>query len=458
MSGKPNILFICADQHRRDCVGYANAYPVKTPNIDRIAREGIVFSRAYTPNPICVPARRSLVCGQRPESFGTLCNDDQGVPMLPFTSERYSWARALQAAGYKNGYVGEWHVSPEEPTAFGYDDYVSKPSLSAPIAAEYPAAYEHGFFGDVCPAPVEKSLTHRAADAAIGMIDKYGSSPWQLRLNFTDPHLPCRPSEPFASMYESVPKWAAFDDTLENKPFMQRQMLLNWNNAGRGWAEFERMVKLYYGMISQIDDAVGKVLNYLKKIGQYDNTLIIYTSDHGDMTGERRMLDKHYVMYDSLARVPLCMRLPGGEHAGATVDDIVIHSLDLPPTLLEFCGLDVPKDLPGRSLMPYLRGEKVENLPEYALVTYNGQQFGLYTQRMITDKRYKYVWNCSDTDELYDTEEDPAELCNLIDDPAYAGQLQTLRRALVGELDRARDYTMRSPWLREQLLYGRKAK
>ena len=241
------------------------------------------------------------------------------------------------------------------------------------------------------------------------MIDKYGSSPWQLRLNFTDPHLPCRPSEPFASMYESVPKWAAFDDTLENKPFMQRQMLLNWNNAGRGWAEFERMVKLYYGMISQIDDAVGKVLNYLKKIGQYDNTLIIYTSDHGDMTGERRMLDKHYVMYDSLARVPLCMRLPGGEHAGATVDDIVIHSLDLPPTLLEFCGLDVPKDLPGRSLMPYLaRGEGRK--PAETRFPPNGQQFGL-TLSGFNGIKDKYI-GIAPTQTSCTNGGRPGELCN----------------------------------------------
>lgn len=448
-----NILFICADQHRRDCVGYSKRYPVKTPNIDRIANEGIRFDRAYTPNPICVPARRSMMCCQRPEAFGTLCNDDQGIPMLPFTSKSFSWARCVKEKGYYNGYIGEWHVShDEDPTAFGYDRYVSTGQLMK-YYADYPSDTSHGFFGDVSAVPFEKSRTHMAAEYAVEMMKEAGERPWHIRLNFTDPHLPCRPSEPFASMYPEVPKWEAFDDNFENKPFMQRQMLLNWNNKDRPWEDYCRMVKLYYGMITQMDDAVGRVLAYLDSTGQYENTLIIYTSDHGDMTGERRMLDKHYIMYDSVVRVPLCMKLPGGPLG--RVCDQPVYNMDIGPTVLDFLGCEIPPGLHGKSLLGAARGEDIGR--EYALVTYNGQQFGLYTQRMICDGKYKYVWNPSDKDELYNTENDPGELCNLIDDEKEAKELSRLRLAMIDELCKVNDYTMRSPWLIDQLKYGRKA-
>lgn len=458
MSSKKNILLICADQHRQDCVGYAKGYPVKTPNIDRIANEGIRFNRAYTPNPICVPARRSLICSKRPESFGTLCNDDQGIPMLPFTSSAFSWARELQRAGYYNGYIGEWHVSHSEtPQSFGYDDYVPVSALTSEYG-KYPSDTSHGFFGDASAVPLECSRTHKAADEAIRMMKDAKDRPWHIRLNFTDPHLPCRPSEPFASMYPEVPKWAAFDDDLKNKPFMQRQMLYNWNNADRPWEDYERMVKLYYGMISQLDDAVGKVLSYLESVGEYENTLVIYTSDHGDMTGERRMLDKHYIMYDSVVRVPFCMRVPKLE-GGIEVNEPVYSMLDLGPTLLEYAGCETPEGLHGKSLLPYMEGKEPLEKRKYALVTYNGQQFGLYTQRMICDTEYKYVWNLSDKDELYNTKSDPAELYNLAssEDPEVKEILSRMRKDMIAELDAVQDYTMRSPWLRDQLLYNRKA-
>ena len=448
---KYNILFICSDQQRRDCLGYTGRYPVKTPNIDRLASEGVDFSLAYTPNPICVPARRSMVCGKRPEHVGTLYNYDQGIPSIPFGEENYSWSRDLSAAGYKCGYVGAWHVSDSPATSFGYDDYIP----TAALGVRDTTKYENGFFGDPCDLPYEQSETHRAADAAIGLMEKYGGEPFQIRVNFQAPHLPCRPSEPFASMYPDAPLWDAFDDDLSGKPFMQRQMVLNWNNADTPDEKFRRTVSLYYGMITQTDDAIGRMLSYLDATGRSENTVVIYTSDHGDMCGERRMLDKHYVMYESVARVPLIIKMPGG--ARRTVSDPVINALDIVPTLLDICGLPKPDGLEGESLYPYLTGSRPEKTRKYALSTYNGQQFGLYTQRMITDGRVKYVWNCSDKDELYYLDGDPAELCNRVDDPSCAELLLKLRRDMVKELTDADDYTMRSPWLRDTLYNGRKA-
>ncbi len=446
-----NILFICVDQQRRDCLGYTNGYPVKTPNIDRLASEGVDFEQSYTPNPICVPARRSMICGRRPEQAGTLYNYDQGIPSVPFSPDNYSWSRDFQAAGYKCGYIGTWHVSELPPTEFGYDDYISINDLECKDTT----VYKNGWFGDVCELPVKRSRTHRTADKAIELMKKYGGG-FQIRVNFSEPHLPCRPTEPFASMYKDVPLWRAFDDGLKNKPFMQRQMVLNWNNADTDIEKFKRLQRFYFGMISQIDDAIGRILSYLDESGLSEDTVVIYTSDHGDMCGERRMLDKHYIMYDSVVKTPFIIRYPGAPHK--TVSDPVINALDIVPTLLDICGLHKPEGLQGVSLMPYLTGKQPEKIRKYALVTYNGQQFGLYTQRMITNGHIKYVWNCSDMDELYFIDSDPDELINRANDEEQKELLLKLRRDLAAELKEADDYTMRSPWLYDTLYNGRKAK
>ncbi len=455
---KPNILFISCDQQRWDCLGFNGRYPVKTPNIDLLAAEGICFDQSYTPLPTCAPARQALVCGKRPESFGALCNFDQGIPVSSLGKDAYSWARDLQNAGYRTGYIGNWHVSPTlTPLDFGYETYIPTWKFVQKQQELYPdLRYQKGFYGEVSPYPIEHAVTHLAADRAIEMIDAYREEPWHIKLDYVEPHLPCRPSEPFASMYEKVPKWTSFDDSLEEKPYMHRQMLRNWDTQNMTWEDMKETVRLYYGYISQADDAIGKVIRHLKEIGQLDNTVVIYTADHGDMCCDRHMMDKHYIMYDSVTRVPLVIRYPALIKEGRRCDTPITNMLDLVPTILELAGLPVPEGLDAVTLTPYLRGEEHPTPRKYALCTYNGQQFGLYTQRMIRDRRWKYVWNPSDIDELYDTEADPAELHNLIYDPAYAETRKQLRRDMVKELDAVGDYTMKSYWLREILENDRK--
>ncbi len=458
---KPNLLFISCDQQRWDCLGFNGVYPVKTPNIDRLACEGISFDNSYTPLPTCCPARQALLCGKRPERFGALWNFDQGTPIGSVTADAFSWARSLNEMGYRTGYVGKWHVSPTlTPLDFGYEDYVSDAALRAYQRKKHPEhSFKSGFFGEVSPYPYEDSPTHRNAAEVIDLIEKYGDEPWHIKMDFPEPHLPCRPSEPFASMYKSVPKWNAFDDSLVNKPFIQRQMRLNWDTERLGWDELHETARLYYGYISQIDDAIGRVIKHLEDKGMLDNTIIIYTADHGDLCGDRKMMDKHYVMYDEVVRVPLVIRYPhlikGGIHCKA----LVTNMLDLVPTILELVGAPVPCDLDGISLMEYFKDEKRESLRKYALVTYNGQQFGLYTQRMIRNEKYKYVWNPTDMDELYDMENDPYELENLSGKEEYQELLKQLRLDLLNELDAVDDCTApKSYWLRDQLQYNRKAR
>jgi len=459
---KPNILFISTDQQRWDCLGFNDRYPVKTPNIDRLAAEGIRFDQSYTPLPTCCPARQSLICGKRPESFGGLWNYDQGTPVGVLTPDAFSWARELHKDGYHTGYVGKWHVSPtHSPLDFGYEDYISDKTFHRLQAERNPDKHFKRstgwwFMGETSPYPLEDSPTHQTAAAVIELMEKYGDQPWHIKFDMEEPHLPCRPCEPFASMYDDVPMWTTFDDPLENKPYIQKQMRYNWNVQDMTWEDCKEMVKRYYGFVSQVDDAIGKVLAYMERKGLLDNTLIIYTADHGDLCGDRGMIDKHYIMYDSVVHVPLVIRYPRMIQPGSCCEEMVTNMLDLVPTILEFAGLPVPEDLHAVSLMPYLQGKPHPNPRKYALTTYNGQQFGLYSQRMIRDHKWKYVFNPADTDELYDMENDPDELKNLVHEPACAQTLRLLRLELVRELEQVDDCLIYSIFMKDILVNNRK--
>lgn len=456
---KPNILFISCDQQRWDCLGFNDRYPVRTPNLDRIAAEGICFDNSYTPLPTCCPARQALLCGKRPERFGALWNFDQGIPVGSIPADAFSWARSLADAGYRNGWVGKWHVSPTyTPLDFGYEDYIPEQTLAAYQRKKHPElSYRKGFFGEVSPYPVEDSPTHRNAAEVISLIDRYGDEPWHIKMDFPEPHLPCRPCESFASMYRDVPPWASFDDPLTDKPYIQRQMRLNWGTDSMTWEDFRETVRLYYGYITQIDEAIGHVIRHLEAKGLLDRTVIIYTADHGDMCGDRHMMDKHYIMYDEVTHVPLVIRYPEMIGQGRHCRAMVTNMLDLVPTILELAGVPVPDDLDGISLVPYLTGERETGMRRYAMTTYNGQQFGLFTQRMIRNEDWKYVWNPTDTDEMYDMKNDPHELVNLAVKPEYADILKSLRQDLLAELEAVNDYTVKSIWLRDQLSFNRKA-
>ncbi|PZE22291.1 sulfatase-like hydrolase/transferase [Paenibacillus xerothermodurans] len=458
----PNILFIMLDQLRYDCVGFSRHYPVSTPNIDRLATEGAWFSNAYTPIPICSPSRQALLNGRRPETFGALWNFNNGLDIPALEPEEYAWPRDLAQHSYQRSLIGKWHVHPDRsPVDYGYDAYVGFDGYTAMLTQAYPdVQYRNGFFGERNPIPVEHSETHWLADQACAAIQQLtrGQAPWYIQLNFNEPHPPCRPSGKFADMYrpEDIEPWQAFNETFVDKPYIQKQQLYNWNIEDYTWEQWAPVVARYYGVISQVDDAIGKVLQALESAGAADNTMVILTSDHGDMCGSHRMMDKHYVMYDDVVKVPLIIKHPGLVKQGAVYDQFVYQALDLPPTILEMLGLDVPPFFHGRSLVPLLRNQEVADWRNAVVSTYNGQQFGLYTQRMLRTNSWKYVWNTTDVDELYNLTQDPHELTNLIYDPGCVDVVQQYRRALYDTLLAEGDGLVQSEWMRNQLVHNRK--
>lgn len=462
MSKKPNILIIVADQQRYDCIGYAKQYPVKTPNIDKLAEEGVWFTNAYTPIPICAPARQAFLNGRRPETFGALWNYGISLDVPALSPDEYTWVKDIDKLGYHSSFIGKWAGHPQNgPREYGFHQDVSIKDYWNFRSEKYPdLKYKNGWMGEVDPVPHEDNVSHWLAAQAVTHIEQFSQegTPWHIRLDFPGPHLPCRPSKEFADLYngDEIPPWPSFKEDFTNKPYIQKQQLYSWDIEDYTWEDWRETVSLYYATITEIDHAIGNVFKSLEDTGQADNTIVIYTADHGDMCGSHRMIDKHYILYDDVVRVPLVIRWPGVVSPGMVRDEFICHFLDMPPTLLDILDKDIPSFFPGRSLVPLLQGEQADDWRTEAVSTYNGQQFGLYTQRMIRNNDWKYIWNTTDIDELYNLKNDPHELYNVIDQEQNQPLIRELRRKLYEILLREGDGLVKSPWMKNQLLNNKK--
>lgn len=445
----PNVLMIVCDQLRYDCLGYTGNKIVSTPNIDKLAASGMQFTNAYTAIPTSCPARQCLLSGSWPEqpSHRGLWNYDIALPVNLFEGD--TWTARLREKGYRMGYVGKWHVHPQKtPLDFGFEDYVTMADYKRWVGENQLAQKENylhrkdnKMMGGYVDMPKEENIVYWYKDRAVDLIDEYrkGGTSWHLRLDYTEPHLPCFPLRSFYEKYsrKSIPEWGNFKDRLDDKPYIQYQQLLNWGIEDYSWNEWQNYMRSYYAIIEQVDDAIGMLLEELEKKGLLENTMIVFTTDHGDAAGSHRMLDKHYVMYEEEVHVPLIVSWKGRIAPATRCDKFLVHFLDIAATMNELLQLDFPTQ--GRSLMPLFRGEKVEDWRKYAFSNYNGQQFGLFVQRMIRDERYKYVWAPTDVDELYDLQNDPYELKNQIGNPEYSEVLTRLRKDLYHELVARKD-------------------
>lgn len=446
------------DQLRYDCIGYAGRYPVKTPNMDRAAAMGTFFEHAYSPQPLCCPARQSMLTSRRPERDGLLWNYEICLKTPWLSDEGEFWTRELKKMGYRMAYIGKWHVSPEHtPIDFGYDYFTDDVEYVEYRSRVFPGhSYKNEFMGEIDPIPVEHSRTHWLSALAIEKLEKFSqdSRPWHIRVDFPEPHLPCRPCKEFAELYEEkdIPKWEGFEETFLNKPYIQKQQIYNWGLEEMTWEDWVPVAARYYAIISQVDDAIGRILAALEETGQTQKTLILITADHGDLCGSHRMMDKHYVMYDDVVHVPFIAAWPGVLPQHRREKRFVMNCLDIGPTILDICGGKKLSEIDGKSLLPLLKNEQTEGWREEVVSTYNGQQFGLYTQRMIRNKKWKYIWNTTDIDELYNLQEDPGELHNLIYNKENKELVSEMRKKLYEILSREGDGLVKTVWMKNQLL------
>jgi len=461
MAAQPNILLIQSDQHRYDCIGANGSDTVKTPNMDRLASEGVNFSHAFCPIPMCVPTRCSLLTGQWPLQHGTIFNFDAET-FKPLPDDIETFAHVLSPADYTLAHVGRWHVDPERtPVDFGFDTFIPDSDYytwrkSAGLA-DIPRTSP--WFGETDPhiTPAQ-SRTAWGANRIIELLNDYTESrtPFFMRWDTIEPHLPNIVPEPFASLYPpaQIPRWPSFAETFEGKPWIQSQQLKTWKLDGWTWDDWAPIVSRYMGEITLLDSQIGRVLDALEGMGIADNTVVIYTSDHGDMCGGHRMIDKHYIMYDDVVRVPFIMRWPERITGGKTCDAFIASSVDLAATFCDIAGVDAPGTFKGQSVLPTLTGDGT-NTREDIFSSFHGNQFGLYSQRMVRDRKWKYVWNATAEDELYNLEADPHELRNLWKDPSCSEELARLRRRLVEWMEELGD-PLCNTWTRPQILEGLK--
>lgn len=457
-----NIILLHSDQHRYDCVG-VNGHPLlRTPNLDALASQGVRFTHAFTVAPVCVPARTSLLTGTWPSRHLAIANPGTEAPR-PMRQGLPTFSQVLSAAGYHLGFVGTWQIdAAASPLQYGFHDYISEHEYDTWRCRQGlpPEPHGNGWFGECDPhvAPDQTRLGW-GAERFIELMQRYVESggPFFLRWDPHEPHLPNILPEPYCSMYRptDIAPWPSFPDPLVGKPYIQAQQRRTWKVDGWSWEDWAPFVARYLGEISLLDAQVGRILAAVRDLGIEDNTLVVYTADHGDMCGGHGMIDKHFVMYDDVVRVPLVARYPGGGIVGGRVNDaFVASSIDLPATFCDVAGLDAPPTFQGQSLLPLLRGQAQGR--DGAFAVYFGSQFGLYSQRMLRDRRWKYVWNATAEDELYDLQADPGERINLATLPACAPELARLRSRLVEWMSETEDPLL-NIWTREQLLQSLKA-
>lgn len=456
----PNILLIVADQHRADCLGVNGHAMVRTPCLDQLAAEGANFTSAFTSSPICVPARNSLLHGVWPCRHLSIANADTEAPRPAVALPAFP--EILAGAGYDLTFIGKWlGGSARTPQDYGFHHVVPEKDYQTWRAGQKLPPRPGGlpFYGsDDAITPAQSRLAW-GADHAIAALRQSAAAParpFLVRWDPSEPHLPNVVPKPFADMYdpELIPPWPSFADAFHDKPYIQSQQLRSWGIEDWTWKDWAPLVAQYFGDISLLDSQVGRILGELQRLGLDRNTVVIYTCDHGDLCGAHRMFDKHYVMYDDVVKVPLVIRWPGVVAPGTVVDDFVIHTLDLAATLCELAGQDAPEAFQGRSLAPALKGQPRQPRSD-VLAMYHGNQFGLFTQRMVRNRQWKYVWNATDRDELYDLENDPAELVNRAAQDSSREVLAQMRRRLHQWMVETGD-PLNNAWIRRQLLQNRK--
>jgi len=462
MSRPPNILLVQADQHRYDCLGASGHPLVRTPSLDRLAAEGVQFTRAYCPIPVCVPARNSLITGAWPSQHGVIANWGTEAP-YPAQETLPTYTQALRESGYRLAHVGKWQVHPKHgPEAYGYHQHAPSSHYAAWRAARGlpPRPHQGGWFGEPDPeAGPEDTRLAWGAGQVIRILEDYAArdAPFYVQWDTNEPHLPWVLPEPYYSMYPGaeISPWPSFPDPLLDKPYIQAQQRRTWGIEGWTWEQWAPVVGRYLGEISLLDAQVGRILDALDDLDLAGQTMVVYTTDHGGLCGGHGMIDKHYVMYEDVIHVPLIVSWPGRTVPGTRCSAFVSGALDLAATFCRAAGAPVPESFQGQSLLPFL-ADPTSGGRSDILSVYMGNQFGLYSQRMVREMRWKYVWNATDVDELYDLETDPGELHNLAAQLGVEGELRRLRHRLVDWMQETGDRLLNG-WTKAQLIEGRKA-
>jgi arylsulfatase A-like enzyme len=455
---RPNLLFIWTDQQRRDSMQcYGNRW-VQVPNLNRLAGESFVFEHPYVTQPVCTPSRASILTGQYPQATGV---DRNNVP-LPRDAKTLA---ELVGEGYRCCNIGKWHLGDDVIAQHGFQDwisiedhyrkYYSKPEYLAVMSSYHeflvknghkPYAEKEGklIFGRQYAAKLEENLTkaHFCGVEGARWIREHGKQPFVLNVNMLEPHSPY--ISPLHGLYDAAkipvgptfmrppPASASAFHRLHAEHYRQASKKKGGEDdpEGSGEMAWRATATHYWGNVSLIDRSVGMLLKALEETGQADHTIVVFTSDHGEMMGEHSLMAKG-CFYEQAVSVPLLMRVPWLSRQPHVVRGAV-SSVDIVPTLLDLMGRPIPSAIQGRSRAGVLaaRGslednhavvqwngpDVVKNLagPEAEIARISGQPY-----RSLVHRGWKLNLCAADRGELYDMNSDPCEEKNLLDDPKH---------------------------------------
>lgn len=420
---KPNILLLLADQLRACSVGYAGEEPVITPHLDRLARESAVLATAVSPTPVCTPYRGSLLTGRTALSLGLVLND------IPLRTDEVSLAHAVAAAGYETAYIGKWHLNGPDRLAW-VPPGPARQGFGTWAAANFDHNYDRSiYFSGSSSVPRQWPGYDAEAQTttALDFIEQRASDrPFCLVLSWGPPHHPYRTvPQRYLDMYdpERLP-------ARPNCPAPPTQDL---------WG--------YYAQTTFLDDQVGRVVAALERLGLAEDTIVLFTSDHGDMHGSHGVYKKQWP-WDESIKVPLVVRYPRRVPGGRR-HDFPISAIDIMPTLLGLAGVPIPDRVEGVDASPFLCGSSAT--PPGAVLLMNPCPFSIgdprgadqvpsfegmrMEYRGVRTSRHTYVRTIDRPWLLYDNVEDPCQLRNLVDEPGSQGVARDLEARMQALMD-----------------------
>ncbi|MDQ6678839.1 MAG: sulfatase-like hydrolase/transferase [Acidobacteriota bacterium] len=458
---RPNILHIMSDQHQWACI--ANRGLCNTPNLNRLVKEGMLFERSYTPSAVCCPARAMILSGAYHWHNGVF-NQIHSAPSVhrDMFPDVVLYSNRLKDAGYRMGYTGKWHASWTRcPADFGYEmagvggcdpavlrkydlnpDKVEQrkgqlrrhPLKMVQWPGDRPVA-EWGY----SEGAEEQTHAWEVAEMAIRMMGRFAkdTKPWILETHFVDPHDPYFPLKKYLDRYDpkSIPVPESFRDTFAGKPGMHARESSIWGDMSED--DYRQSRACYYASIEQLDTQIGRLLDALDHTGQVQNTMVVFTTDHGDMCGNHKMWIKGWIPYEETYRIPMVIRWPGHIQAGS-VSKHLVQTHDLGHTYAAAAGAKPLPYADGSVLQPLFANPATPAWTDQIMCAYYGGEF-LYTQRIAITQRFKYVFNGFDIDELYDLEHDPEEMHNAIADPAYSKYTDDMRARLYEMMNQFED-------------------
>ena len=462
MATQPNILWICTDQQRWDTIHALNNDVIRTPNIDRLCAEGIAFTRAYTQSPICTPSRISFLTGRYPSTVHVNRNGDA---WFPTDKEPGLITRALRDAGYDLGLAGKLHLTacngrveqlPEDKYGYrifkwshhpapedfwptpqhDYQQWLADQDVDWNTAYNADADSPWNIPGYCRPGiAAEYHQTTWCAEEAIAFMTEVREGPWLMSVNPFDPHPALDPPLSYLEKMDidTMPLPLFRESELESQLRFDGIDHQTETPVSPHDYDARRMVAAYYAEIELIDDQVGRMLDALEASGQRENTIVIFTSDHGEMLGDHGLLWKGCRFYEGAVRVPLILSWPGHIQAGV-VSDALVELTDIVPTLLDALAMPIPPHIQGKSLWPLLTGQVApDHHRDFVRCEYHDALDRQYASHanMLRDDRYKIVvYHGHDIGELYDLREDPDEYVNLWDDLAMQDVKYTLMKQL----------------------------